>query len=83
MDYTEVSRGLNKLREFEVVQVEPEERTQGGIRYRYFDIDEPAYERFKDSVKVVEKHAQEDRKKKAYWAARKSRFPNRRQTRSL
>ena len=83
MDYTDVSKGLNKLRDFKIVQVEPEERTQGGIRYRYFDINESARERFEDSVRTVEEYEKKDQKKKAYWAERKSRFPNRRQTRSL
>ena len=71
MDYANVSKGLNKLRDFEVIQVEPEERTQGGIRYRYFGINEPARERFEDSVRTVEAYEKKDRKKKAYWAERK------------
>jgi hypothetical protein len=46
--YTDATRGLSKLREYDLVRTVEEEREAGGVRYRYFPVNDPARrERFR------------------------------------
>jgi len=36
MSYAQVSKGVAKLRELEIIRGDPEEREAGGFRYRYY-----------------------------------------------
>ena len=55
MNYTDATRGLAKLREFDVVSTESEDRIQGGVRYRYWPSgDDDAQEHFLEILRRVE-----------------------------
>jgi hypothetical protein len=48
MAYRDVTKGLQKLRDWDIVVTETEEREQGGIRYRYFPVgDDKKNDRFR------------------------------------
>ena len=52
--YTDATRGLAKLREFDAVSTEAEERPQGGYRYRYWlSGDVVARQRFADAASTA------------------------------
>jgi hypothetical protein len=47
LSYQDASRGLAKLREYNAVRFEPEQRAEGGIRYRHYPATgTPGYGRF-------------------------------------
>jgi hypothetical protein len=53
--YVETSRALLKLREYNLVTFEAEERAQGGQRYRYYPANnQPDLERFQAAVRRLE-----------------------------
>jgi hypothetical protein len=55
MAYSDASKGLRKAREYDAMHFEPEEREQGGHRYRYFPAhDAAALERFMATLRRVE-----------------------------
>ena len=59
MPYRDVTKGLQKLREWALVGLVAEERDQGGIRYRYFPseteiLDSTPWDNFKAKVREVE-----------------------------
>jgi predicted transcriptional regulator len=55
MLYSNVSSALSKLREWAIVDAQAEERAQGGIRYRYFPLDDaPRRASFEEAARVSE-----------------------------
>jgi hypothetical protein len=57
MSYQDATRGLAKLREYEAVLAEPEDRGDGSYRYRYWPADSPgAQDRFIANLRTAEAH---------------------------
>jgi DNA-binding transcriptional regulator GbsR (MarR family) len=55
MVYKDVSNGLQKLREWDIVLTKAEERDQGGVRYRYYPApDAPQRSAFEEAARSAE-----------------------------